>query len=116
MEKALQARPDPNGNLNEVRAYLLQNEADGKATVLTKLNFQDESNVTGNMGFTQFFSIEVRPSAVAKPILTGFSRYSAVDFTPDGKKLVVTADIDTLEHPDRSRESEIYVADADGKI
>lgn len=115
IRQPLKAKPDPNGSMNEIRAYLLKNEADGKATVLTKLNFQDERNVSSGMGFTQFFSVEVTPSAEAKPILTGFSRYNAVDFTPDGKKLIISADIDSTEHPDRSRESEIYVADADGK-
>ena len=115
LQRATKAKPDPNGNMDQVRAYLLNNEADGKATVLNKLNFQDESGVTSNMNFTQFFTIDVKPAAEAKPFLTGFSRYGSVEFTPDGKKLLITADIDSLEHPDRSQENEIYIADADGK-
>ncbi|HET7897191.1 MAG TPA: prolyl oligopeptidase family serine peptidase, partial [Flavisolibacter sp.] len=115
MKQAIKAKPDPDGTLDQIRAYLLQNEADNKATVLTRLNIQDESHVTSNMGFTQFFRIDVKPSATAQPILTGFASYGAVDFTPDGKNLVITADIDSTEHPDRSRETEIYLSDADGK-
>jgi dipeptidyl aminopeptidase/acylaminoacyl peptidase len=115
MQRAAKAKPDPNGNIDQVRAYLLTDEADGKATVLNKLNFQDESGVTSNMSFTQFFTIDAKPAAEAKPLLRGFSRYGSVEFTPDGKKLIITADIDSLEHPDRSLESEIYIADADGK-
>lgn len=115
VKKAAQAKPDPNGNTDQVRAYLLSNEADGKATVLNKLHFQDETNISSNMSFDQFYMIDVKPAAQAKPILTGFARYSAVDFTPDGKNLILAARMDSLEHPDRTLESEIYLADADGK-
>ena len=115
MQRAAKAKPNANGSLDEVRAYLLMNEADGKATVLNKLNFQDEANISGNSSFTQFYSIEVKAGAAARPLLTGFTRYNAVDFTPDGKSLLITARMDSLEHPDRTQESEIYLADADGK-
>jgi dipeptidyl aminopeptidase/acylaminoacyl peptidase len=114
MQRAAKARPNPNGSMDEIRAYLLNDEADGKATVLNKLNFQDESNISANMSFTQFYTIDATLNAEARPILTGFTRYGAVEFTPDGKKLLITADIDSLEHPDRSLESQIYVADSDG--
>ncbi|RYZ49319.1 MAG: S9 family peptidase, partial [Chitinophagaceae bacterium] len=115
LKRAAGSRPNPNGNMDQVRAYLLANEADGKATVLNKLNFQDEANISSNMSFAQFYTIEVKPAAQPKPILTGFARYSAVEFTPDGKRLVLGARMDSLEHPDRTLESEIYMADADGK-
>ncbi|HEV7331425.1 MAG TPA: S9 family peptidase [Flavisolibacter sp.] len=115
VRKAALAKPDPNGNMDQVRAYLLNNEADGKATVLNKLNFQDEANISSNMSFAQFYTIEVKPAAQAKPVLTGFAHYNSVDFTPDGKRLILAARMDSLEHPDRTLESEIYVADADGK-
>jgi dipeptidyl aminopeptidase/acylaminoacyl peptidase len=115
LQKAVNARPDPNGSMTEVRAYLLNNEADNKAIVLNKLNFQDETNISSSMSFSQFYTINVRPGAAAKPFLSGFNRFSTVDFSPDGKKLIISARMDSLEHPDRSLESEIYVADADGK-
>lgn len=115
VQRAARAKSNPNGSMDEVRAYLLNNEADGKATVLNKLNFQDEANISGNMNFTQFYSIEAKPKAEGRAILRGFSRFNSIEFTPDGKKILITARMDSLEHPDRSLESEIYVADADGK-
>lgn len=105
---------NPDGSLAEVRSYLLNNEAEGKATVLTKLNFQDESNVSGNVAFNQFFSVSVNDAAKPKLLTPGFYRWGNLDFSPDGKKLIITADVDSLESPDRSLESEIYIADADG--
>ena len=61
-----------------------------------------------------FFITDVATTGIAKPITKGFYRYSNIDFTPDGKKLIITADIDSLENPDRSLENEIFIANADG--
>lgn len=106
---------NPDGSIAEIRSYLLNNEADGKATVLNKLNFQDETNISGATSFNQFFAVDVKNASVVQPVTTGFYRYTLADYTPDGKNLIITADIDSLESPDRSQESEIFIADADGK-
>ena len=105
---------NPDGNLQEIRTYLLSNEADGKATVLTKLNFQDEANISSNTSFNQFFTAELKAPTTVKPVTSGFYRYSVADYTPDGKNLIITADIDSLESPDRSQESQVFIANADG--
>ncbi|HUC80288.1 MAG TPA: prolyl oligopeptidase family serine peptidase, partial [Flavisolibacter sp.] len=105
---------NPDGNLQEIRTYLLSNEADGKATVLTKLNFQDETNISSNTSFNQFFTAELKAPTNVKPVTAGFYRYSVAEYTPDGKNLIITADIDSLESPDRSQESQVFMANADG--
>jgi dipeptidyl aminopeptidase/acylaminoacyl peptidase len=115
LQKAAKAKPAPDGSVEEIRAYLLANEADGKATVLNKLTFQDESGISGNASFNQFLAIDVLPSSEPRTLIKGAFRFDNVLYTPDGKQLIVTADIDSLEHPDRSQESEIFIADADGK-
>lgn len=43
------AKADPDGSISEVRAYLDNNATDKKAKVLTKLNFQDESDASSEM-------------------------------------------------------------------
>lgn len=108
------AKPDPNGSLAELRAYLDNDIADKKVIVLNKLNFQNESSVTAEQNFNQFFLI--RASKADTPVLVtrGFYRYNNADFTPDGKQLIFSADIDSSESPDRSLENEIYIADAQG--
>ncbi|MDB5207354.1 MAG: family peptidase [Flavisolibacter sp.] len=115
MQKAAKAKAAPDGSMDEIRAYLLNNEGDGKATVLNKLAFQDENNISGNTSFNQFFTIDVAPSSEPKILIKGAFRFDNLLSTPDGKQLILTADIDSSEHPDRSMESEIYIADADGK-
>ena len=109
-----QAKPNPDGNLAEMRAYLDNDMADKKAVVLNKLNFQNEFSVTAEQNFNQFFLVDASKSAEPSLITRGFYRYNNADFTPDGQHLLFSADIDSSESPDRSLENEIYIADAHG--
>lgn len=108
------AKANPDGNINEVRAYLDMNANDRKATVLNKLNFQSETDVSADLSFNHFYIVSVQPNAVPVPVTHGFSRFNNFDFTPDGKQIILTGDIDSLEHPDRSLETEVFIANADG--
>ncbi|MBS1935904.1 MAG: S9 family peptidase, partial [Bacteroidetes bacterium] len=112
--KTTTAKANPDGNMDEIRAYLENDVTDKKAKVVTKLNFQDEMNVNGDVSFNYFFKQAVQPDAQPVTVTHGFYRYLGADFTPDGKQLVITADIDSALNPDRSLESEIYIADANG--
>lgn len=108
------SRGNPDGNITEIRNYLLNNEADKKATVLNKLNFQSEMGISSEMNFNQFYKVGAMAGATPVPVIRGYNKYSNVDFTPDGKHLIISGDIDSLENPDRSLENEIFIADADG--
>jgi dipeptidyl aminopeptidase/acylaminoacyl peptidase len=107
-------KPDPDGNLDEVRAYLEMNADDKKATILNKTNIQNETGISSEIDFNHFFIMDVNPEAVPVPVTHGFYRFYRLDFTPDSKQLIITGDVDPSEHPDRSQESEIFIANADG--
>jgi dipeptidyl aminopeptidase/acylaminoacyl peptidase len=120
------AKPNPDGNLDEIHAYLDMDVTDKKAKVVTKLNFQDEMEVNPDMSFTHWF-VQAVPagtgsvvagagSGAASPVAVtrGFYNFNSADFTPDGKSLVLVAHIDSTTDPDRALESEIYLADRDG--
>jgi dipeptidyl aminopeptidase/acylaminoacyl peptidase len=115
---AASAKANPDGSLDEVRAYLDNNVTDKKARVIDKLVFQDEMNISADISFNHFFIINVphepgmgdTPVAVTK----GYYVFNFADFTPDGKQLILSADIDSLEHPDRSQENAFYIANRDG--
>jgi dipeptidyl aminopeptidase/acylaminoacyl peptidase len=112
--KANESKGDPNGNLAEIKAYLDNNDMDQKSIVLNKLNFQNETAISAEMKFNQFFLIDAVQGAEPRAITKGFYRYNNADFTPNGQQIVVTADVDSLENPDRSLESEILIADKNG--
>ena len=113
---ATTAKPNADGSLAEIRAYLDRDETDKKAKVLTKLNFQDEKDVSAEQTFAQFFLISTAaPDAQPVALTRGFYRFNQAVFTPDGQHLLLSADIDSLQNPDRSLENEVYLADRDGR-
>lgn len=108
------AKPDPDGNTDEIRAYLNLNAGAQKAKVINKLNFQQEASTSGELSFTHFFIMDADGSTTPKAITHGFNRFSGVDFTPDGQQLVITGNSNLTEHPDRVLENEIYLANING--
>jgi dipeptidyl aminopeptidase/acylaminoacyl peptidase len=112
--RASAAKPDPDGSLEEIRAYLENDVTDKKARVVTRLNFQDETDVNPDISFNYFFITGTRADAKPMAITRGFYRYNFADFTPDGKKIILAGDIDSVQNADRSLESEIFIVNTDG--
>jgi len=108
------AKADPDGSLDEIRVYLDNDIADKKAKVVDRLNFQDEMVVNPEMSFNNFFIQGVQAGSQPMALTRGFYRIVDVDFTPDGQHLIITGNMDSTQHPDRSLESSIYLADKDG--
>ena len=106
--------PDPDGNIEEARAWLENNVIDKKAKVATKLNFQDEMDVNADMSFTHFFITGLLPDSKPVAITKGFYRIGGADFTPDGKQIIFTGSIDSVQHPDRVLETSVYLMNTDG--
>ncbi len=100
---AKKSKANPNGNLDEVRAYLAQNEVDKKAKVINRLNFQEESTTTSELPLPSYF----KTSLTGKPVLLNnpFQRWSDVEFASNGIYAVVPAD--SLAHPDKVLDSYI---------
>lgn len=108
------AKADPDGNLEEARAWLDNNAADRKAKVATKLNFQDEMDVNTDMSFTHFFITGILPDSKPVALTKGFFRIGGADFTPDGRQIIFTGSLDSVQHPDRVLENGIYLMNTDG--
>lgn len=101
---------DPNGNINEVRSYLLQNEKDNKAKVITKLNFQQEATTSGQMFINHVFMMDPVVGATPVALTSGFTNFSNVQMVPHSQSLLMEGPNDTTLHPDRaSVESAIYL-------
>ena len=109
-----EARPNPDGSAAEVQAYLRKNEEDRKAIVLNRLNFQNESNISSDQSYTHYFIMDAAPGATPRMITSGFYGFGEGSFTPDGRYVMLTGDIDSLENPERSLENAIYLVDTTG--
>ncbi|QQL49315.1 S9 family peptidase [Mucilaginibacter ginkgonis] len=103
------AKQNPDGNLDEIRAFLTQDEADNKVKVFNKLNFEGEASTEPYFDFGHYMLIDAKPGAVAKPLTFGFHSYNSAYFTPDGKNIIMTGDADTLANPDRNRDNTVYM-------
>lgn len=110
------AKPNPNGSMDEVRAYMELNATDKKAIVLDKLNFQNETGISSEQAFSQLFLVKVDEPDKVTRISQGFYRYGNAAFTPTGTEIIFTSDIDSLQHPDRSQESQVFLCDLTGHI
>jgi dipeptidyl aminopeptidase/acylaminoacyl peptidase len=112
--KISSAKADPDGTMEEIRAYLENNVLDKKAKVVDKLNFQDETDVSSEISFNHYFIMKAEPDAKPVAVTKGFYSFNTIDFTPDGKQLIISGDVDSTEHPDRSQENEIFIENIDG--
>ncbi len=108
------ATPDADGTMEQVRAYLKNNERDKKAKVLNKLNFQNELDVSTQMSFSHLFIIQKNNPKKPLQLTQGFFSSGGADFTPDGKRIIFSGSRDSLQHPDRVQASGIYSMRTDG--
>ena len=112
--KTSNSKANPDGNIEEVRAFLENDVTDRKAKVVDKLNFQDEMDVNADMSFNHFFIINIDKPEKPVELTKGFYRFNSADFTPDGQQVILSGDVDSLQHPDRSLENEIFLVNTDG--
>ncbi|KAF0241761.1 MAG: peptidase S9 prolyl oligopeptidase active site domain-containing [Chitinophagaceae bacterium] len=64
--KSNMAKADPDGSIDEIRAYLELNVNDRKAKVINKLNFQEEATTSGDLSFAHIFIVATEVGATPK--------------------------------------------------
>ena len=101
------SKANPNGSLNEVRAYLYRNEKDKKAKVINRLNFQEETTTTGEFPINLLFKIAVDGSS--KPILINNPYELWTEWLESPKGIIAIIPVDSLSHPDRVLDHKIVV-------
>ena len=107
-------KPNPDGSLAEVRAYLEKDVEDKKAKVFNRLNFQGESTTEPDMNFTHLYVVDVKEGATPKALTRGFYSYQGTNWLPNGEGLLAVTDRDSLKHPDREQDNIIVYISADG--
>ena len=105
--KGKKIKPDPDGSLEEIRAYLNKSEQDKKTRVFTRLNFQGEANLNGDISFSHLYETEVLENAAPRALTSGYASYNGASYAPDGKSIYASTSLDEHAHPDRERENMI---------
>ena len=105
-----QSKANPNGSLEEIRAYLAQNEKDKKAKVINRLQFQEETATSGEMMLSALFMQPTTPGS--KPIQVNNPLHRWSDWEQmNANELLVVLPADSLIHPDKVQESQIVSFD-----
>jgi dipeptidyl aminopeptidase/acylaminoacyl peptidase len=106
-------KPNPNGNIDEIRAYLSKDEEDKKVKLFNRLNFQGESTTQPEMNFNHIFVIETKEGAKPTPITTGFANCTGGTWL-DNNRVIVYSDFDPNQHPDREQANATFIINANG--
>ncbi|WP_020600895.1 S9 family peptidase [Spirosoma panaciterrae] len=107
-------KPNPDGSLAEIRAYLAKDVEDKKAKVINRLNFQGEATTEPDITFQHLYSMDVTEGAKPKPLTRSYKSYQAANWLPNGQGLLAVTDRDSLKHPDREQDNAIVFIPADG--
>jgi dipeptidyl aminopeptidase/acylaminoacyl peptidase len=110
--KKIKANPD--GNLEEIRAYLDKDIEDKKAKVFSRLNFQGESTTEPEMKFNLLFVIDTKEGAKPIQITKGFWSFNNAIWSADSKKIYAVCGLDSTQHPDRELNTSIIRMNIDG--
>jgi dipeptidyl aminopeptidase/acylaminoacyl peptidase len=111
-DKKTKANPD--GNLEEIRAYLDRDVEDKKAKVFSRQNLQGEATTEPEIRFNILFTIEPKEGAKPVQITRRFWSYNNFSWSSDSKKIIGSCGKDTLQHPDRELVNVIFSMNPDG--
>lgn len=100
-------KSNPNGSINEIRAYLQQNEIDKKAKVFNKLNFQDETITNAEVRTNLLFKIELANFSNVELVSPLFENWIEYQVSNDQKSIYAIRPVRKALHPDKVLETEI---------
>ncbi|GHM99989.1 peptidase S9 [Cytophagales bacterium WSM2-2] len=111
-KKKVTASPD--GNLQDMRAWLAKNMSESNPRVLNRQNIQGELNLQPDENFSHLFLISSNGEDKAVQLTNGYQSFNNAEWSPDGKKIICDSKLNT-QHPDRTRDSDIWTIDVDSK-
>ena len=111
-DKKIKANPD--GTLEEIRAYLDKDVEDKKAKVFNRLNFQGEATTEPEIKFNLLFVMEAKEGAKPMQISRSFWSLNGAVWSADSKQVYATCGRDSLQHPDREQNMVIVRMNIDG--
>ena len=121
---AARPAPSPDGALAQVRRWLARDRP-GRPDVVHRLDFAGATGLAPAVSFRHWFVVDVAGTTASapRPVTMGFAHFDGGAWLGTGQVVVSgfpraprdpdTGRSDPLPHPDRTRRSDLYVADAD---
>jgi dipeptidyl aminopeptidase/acylaminoacyl peptidase len=101
-----EVKPNPDGSIEELRAYLAKNNAKGDPKVIDRLNFLGERDLNPELSFAHLNILDLE-SGKTERITDGFQSYFGGSWSPDGNYILASSLLNE-EHPDLTRLTEIW--------
>lgn len=105
------SKKNPNGSIDEIRAYLQLNEVDKKAKVFNKLNFQDETTTNSDIRINQLFKIDLEKNQVVSLVSPIFENWLDFQINKSSTKIYAIRAVNKSIHPDKVQETEVIEFD-----
>jgi len=99
-------KPNPDGTLEEMRAYLAKNVSKNDPKVIDRLNFLGESDLNPDLNFSHLGILDLQSGKVEK-ITNGFQNFFGATWSPDGT-YILTSSLKNVDHPDLTQHTEIW--------
>jgi len=107
-------QPNPDGTIEEIRAWLDQNERDHSPKILNRLNFQGEFFLIPQRSYTHWYVMPDQAGAEARALTSGFFSFTQAAWMPDSRTVLLEGNSQIDTHPDRVRDSGIYRVSVSG--
>ncbi|MFN3801200.1 S9 family peptidase [Belliella pelovolcani] len=102
-------KPNPDGNLEELRAWLAKNAAKNDPRVIDRLNFLGEKDLSPDLFFSHLGIYDLNTEK-SEMITQGFQSYFGATWSPDGSYILASS-LKNEEHPDLTSHAEIWKID-----
>lgn len=107
---------NPDGDVQQVRAWLEQNRDQHSPRVITRLDFQGERGLAQDASYQHYYLVEMdsigtwsRPRSIT-PI---WGSFTSADWHPDGARILLGGVEYGARHPDLIRSSDIFITYVD---
>ncbi len=104
------AEANPDGDIEQIRAWLARNESEQNPAVLNRLDFQGEFHLNPSRTYTHWYVMKDEPKSDIRSLTLrkGFYSFSGGTWMPDSRELLFAGNTLNDLHPDRLTESSLY--------
>ncbi|WP_291789018.1 S9 family peptidase [Cecembia sp.] len=106
-------KPNPDGSLEELRAFLAKNASKNDPKVIDRLNFLGETDLSPDLYFSHLHILDIK-SKKTEQVTDGFQSYFGASWSPDGKYILASS-LKNTEHPDLTNHTEIWKINLEDK-
>lgn len=110
--------PNPDGSLVQIRNWLDAQRQQNNPRVFSRIDLHGEHTLQPDLTYRYLFVVGVGDdgaTSAPQPITQGFYDFGGGTWLPSGNQVLLHGAIHPNEHPDRVRNSDLFIADADSQ-